>query len=161
MIKHWWSERTMREKILLKSIFLFVISYIILNNIVCPLYTAIQQRTQHLIELRATSRNVDIIARQIQTFTHAGVKLATATTTNTATTVQKSLQYNKLSNYLTQIKQPAPNQVLLTFAAIPFDKLKNWLMELTQQSSLKIMHWDVKKSHREGTVFSKISIQRK
>jgi len=146
----WWDARATREQLYLVVggvIALFLIIYLgiisPINSTVANLQTTVQQ--QQSLAQWLTPR-VPVLQRLIGSSSVA----QPVTATNLLATVDTRLKQTQFARSVTEISQSDASSVRITFNAVPFDDLLQWLAQQWQQSRIAVTQIDVQKSGDAG-----------
>jgi len=159
MIKAWYQSLNLREQ---KSILIgaCLISIILLY---AEIWLPLSAWVENLKTLDANDQSLFNWAQQAKQRLDAYPKINRVTpklVANVMVAAERNLAEVDLVKYLKQVWQPEEDQVTIVLKSVPFDKLINWLQNLTQQYQIKILQLQAKKTLDLGVVDAEVTLQK-
>lgn len=137
-IKNWWENLLDRERRMLTIGGIVVGILFVYAVIWSPLSDAVQDRKTEAMTQQKLLQYLQKSAATIQKLRAEGIHAASAENVDLLSLTEQSLSQQGLSDDLRQVQQVEKNQVALTFVNVPFDKLMQWLEEMSTSHGVHV-----------------------
>lgn len=154
MIINWWSKREKREKTLLSVLLGFILLVACFEFVSGDSSTMTPSKQSSWEQKKKDLILAYQLEDQILLLQQKGAHIRQPANKHF---IQKSLKKNKMQHFLTAIAF-SKKQVTLTFDAVPFDQLADWLSELTASSTAHIAHWSATRLASKGVVSAVVEL---
>lgn len=149
-IKPWWSDLAERERHVIFYGGIVLAIFLVYLLIWSPLTDAVAKQKESVRSQRTALHYLQGAAVEVQTLRAQGIGVAPARHANILTVAEQTVSENQLQASLKQVQQPQPNEVQLTFQAVPFDQLLNWLQHLVMTQGFSVTEFTAKRSGTAG-----------
>jgi general secretion pathway protein M len=150
-IKNWWENLLDRERQMLTVGGIVVGILVIYAAIWTPLSNAVQDRKMAVMTQQRLLNYLQKSSATIQQLKAEGVQASVSDNVDLLSLTEQSLSQEGLSSYLKQVQQPEKNHVALTFEKVPFDKLMQWLQEMTTSHGVSVTQLNASRLPEIGT----------
>lgn len=149
-ITQWWSDLAERERhvifyggIVLAIFLIYLLAWI-------PLTEAVSKKKESVHSQRVLLHYLQGASAEMQALRAQGIGVAPARHANVLTVAEQTVSENQLQASLQQVQQPQSTEVQLTFQAVQFDKLLNWLQQLVMTQGFSVTQFTAKRSGAAG-----------
>lgn len=156
-MKQWWLNLSLREQKIIMSAAVILIIIITYSFVWSPLSDSVDMLQQNVIQDRALLSWMKTTVPQIVTTNQGNIAHSVAEA-DLFSTVQQSLDSAGLKSALQNIEQQKEGTVKLSFNAVGFDKLMDWLVILQRDFGINPVEVNLDKSD-EGQVKGSIILQ--
>ncbi len=156
-MKQWWLNLSLREQkivMIATAVFIIIIAYFFMWS---PLSDSVDTLQQNVIQDRELLSWMKIAVPQINVNQQANVSHPVAEA-DLFSTVQQSLDSSGLKSSLDNIEQQKEGTVKLSFKAVDFDKLIDWLIIIQRDFAINPIEVNLDKSN-EGQVKGSVILQ--
>ena len=146
-MNQYWQNLNERERWMVILAGGTTIIYLIYLLVYSPLVTAVQNKTEQLIDKRETLQWLQQVRSQAKT-----EKKKTLSNSKLLTLIDQQLKSNKSLNFPHNIQQTNTGDIQLTFDRVPFNLFMQWLGELNHHYNLRIQQLQIEKLDTAGMV---------
>lgn len=148
MITNYWGNLNERERWMLIIGGVCGIVFLFYLFIFSPLVDGIQYKTQQLIE----KQDILSFLTNAQKQQKAVKKIQTLSQSKLLTVFTEQLAQSSFHQSIYQVQQTASGDIQLSFDAVPFNPLINWLWSINQHYSFVIKQFHVERTALSGVV---------
>ncbi|EKD77292.1 MAG: hypothetical protein ACD_42C00396G0007 [uncultured bacterium] len=125
-----------------------------------PLSSAVDDSKKQLYTQRSLLLYLKKSSQKIQQLKASGVTVSVTSNADLLSVLEQSLSSQSLSSYLKQVNEPQQNQFALTFKAVPFDKLMQWLQMMSSTHGVTVKQLSATRLMTVGLADVQITLSR-
>lgn len=145
-MKSYLSTLNEREKWMVLSAAICVLIYVYYMFLYSPLATNVDQRSEQLIEKKATLEWMKKVKLQ---HNNSSVKQS-LDNGQLLTLIATQLKNNSVINDSYQLQQTNSGEIQLSFEQVPFNSFLEWLLKMSKQYTISVKQLDVNKTPTPG-----------
>jgi general secretion pathway protein M len=148
VITNYWNNLNERERWMAAAGVILVLVYLFYLLIYSPLTTAVNTKSQLLIEKKETLAWMQQIAKKPK---HQG-KVETTNNTQLLALVSSQLNDKPFKQFPYQLQQTGPGDIQLSFDRVPYQPFLNWLWALSNHYAITIKQFTAEQTDTPGVV---------